>query len=97
MVQQRQQGGFRPLLQTKSLQSGAQTVFVGLGMAKRSLFLVVLRKVILLIPLALLLPRLIGAAGIFVAEPVSDTISAVTAGLMYLSIRRQYLRPDDTR
>lgn len=79
------------------LQSGAQTVFVGLGMAKRSLFLVVLRKVILLIPLALLLPRLIGAAGIFVAEPVSDTISAVTAGLMYLSIRRQYLRPDDTR
>lgn len=73
------------------LQSGAQTVFVGLGLAKRSLFLAVLRKVILLIPLALILPHFLGAVGIFAAEPISDTLSGLTAGAMYLSVRKNYL------
>ncbi len=73
------------------LQSGAQTVFVGLGMARRSLFLAVLRKVILLIPLALILPQFLGAVGVFAAEPISDTISGLTAGAMYLSVRKKYL------
>ena len=39
------------------LQSGVQSSFLGLGQAKISLFIALLRKVILLIPLALILPH----------------------------------------
>lgn len=65
------------------IQSGAQCAFVSLGQAKISLFLACLRKVILLIPLALILPGFIGVIGIFIAEPISDVISAITAGLLF--------------
>ena len=40
------------------VQTGCQNTFLGLGQAKISLFFALLRKVLLLIPLALLLPRL---------------------------------------
>ena len=66
------------------IQMGCQSVFVGLGQAKISLFLACLRKVILLIPLALILPKFIGVTGIYLAEPISDVISALTAGTLFL-------------
>lgn len=66
------------------IQMGCQSVFVGLGQAKISLFLAVLRKIILLIPLALILPKFIGVFGIYLAEPISDVISALTAGTLFL-------------
>lgn len=66
------------------IQMGCQSAFVGLGQAKISLFLACLRKVILLIPLALILPKFIGVFGIYLAEPISDIISALTAGTLFL-------------
>ncbi len=66
------------------IQMGAQCAFVGLGQAKISLFLACLRKVILLIPLALILPGFMGVSGIYIAEPAADIISAVTAGTLFL-------------
>lgn len=66
------------------IQNAAQCAFVGLGQAKISLFLACLRKVILLIPLALILPHFMGVRGIYLAEPVSDTISALTAGTLFI-------------
>lgn len=64
------------------VQMSAQTVFLGLGKAKTSLFIASLRKIILLIPLALVLPHFIGVKGIFWAEPIASFVSAVTSGVL---------------
>lgn len=66
------------------LQQGIQPTFLALGQAKISLFIAVFRKVILLIPLALLLPLKFGVMGIYYAEPVSDVLSALTAVCLFL-------------
>ncbi len=61
------------------LQNAIQSMFVGLGQARLSLFIAVLRKIILLIPLALLLPLAFGVTGVYLAEPIADITSALTA------------------
>lgn len=66
------------------LQQGIQPTFLALGQAKLSLFIAVFRKVILLIPLALILPLKFGVMGIYYAEPVSDVLSALTATVLFL-------------
>ena len=66
------------------LQQGIQPVFLALGQAKLSLFIAVFRKVVLLVPLALILPLKFGVMGIYYAEPVSDFISAATATTLFL-------------
>ncbi|MDO4332743.1 MAG: MATE family efflux transporter [Eubacteriales bacterium] len=66
------------------LQNGIQPTFLALGQAKISLFIALLRKVILLVPLALILPHFMGVMGIYYAEPVADIISAVTASILFL-------------
>ena len=64
------------------LQNAVQSLFVGLGQANLSLFLAVLRKIILLIPLALILPAFLGVTGVYLAEPIADITSALTAGFL---------------
>ena len=44
----------------------------------------VFRKVILLIPLALILPLKFGVMGIYYAEPISDVTSATVATILFL-------------
>lgn len=66
------------------LQNGIQPTFLALGQAKISLFIAVLRKIILLIPLAIILPHFMGVMGVYWAEPVSDIISATTASVLFL-------------
>lgn len=66
------------------LQQGIQPTFLALGQAKISLFIAIFRKVILLVPLALLLPLKFGVMGIYYAEPVSDVLSAATAAVLFL-------------
>ncbi len=61
------------------LQMSAQNTFVAMGEAKMATFFALFRKVVLLIPLILILPRIgFGITGVFAAEPVADTISAIT-------------------
>lgn len=66
------------------VQSGVQSSFLGLGQAKISLCIALLRKVILLIPLALILPRFFGVMGVYYAEPVADILSVLTASTLFL-------------
>ena len=61
------------------IQMACQQTLLGLGQAKISLFIALLRKVILLIPLVLLFSSFLGVKGVFIAEPVSDITSALTA------------------
>lgn len=67
------------------IQQGIQPTFLALGQAKISLFIAVFRKVILLVPLALIFPLRFGVMGIYYAEPVSDVVSAVTAAVLFLT------------
>lgn len=74
------------------IQMGCQTTFMGLGQAKISLFLALLRKVFLLIPLAIILPAINNdVMGIYWAEPISDIVSATTAGIIFLVVRKKIL------
>ena len=66
------------------LQNGIQPTFLALGQAKVSLFIAVLRKIILLIPLAIILPHFMGVMGVYYAEPISDTISATIATVLFM-------------
>ncbi|MCI8275601.1 MAG: MATE family efflux transporter [Lachnospiraceae bacterium] len=68
------------------IQMGCQSTFLALGQAKVSLVIALLRKVILLIPLALLFPMFMGVEGIYLAEPVADFISvSVTVVLFFFT------------
>ena len=59
-----------------SLQFAGQSVFVALGKARRAVFFSIFRKVVIVVPLIILLPILMGngTEGIFMAEPVSNLI-----------------------
>ncbi|MDD3277714.1 MAG: MATE family efflux transporter [Lachnospiraceae bacterium] len=73
------------------IQISCQQTFIALGNAKTSLFLALLRKVILLIPLIFVLPVFFEnkAFAVFLAEPIADTIAVATTGTMFLiSFRR---------
>lgn len=65
-------------------QSACQQTFLALGQAKISMFLALLRKVILLIPLAIILPALgLGVWGFYLAEALSDVIAATVTTIMF--------------
>lgn len=66
------------------LQRACQNMFVALGQAKISIFIALLRKVILLVPLALILPRFMGVEGIFAAEAISDATAAICCTLLFV-------------
>lgn len=59
-----------------SLQYSGQSVFVALGKAKLAIFFSTFRKIILIVPLVILLPRLWGLEGngVFLAEPISEAV-----------------------
>ena len=65
---------------------------MGMGQAVVSLFLALLRKVILLIPLALILPKFFAVRGIYYAEPVADVIAALTTGVVFLAVSKKLLK-----
>lgn len=65
------------------LQRACQNMFVALGQARISIFIALLRKVILLVPLALLLPRFMGVMGVYAAEALSDATAAICCTLIF--------------
>ena len=65
------------------LQRACQNMFVALGQAKVSIFIALLRKVILLIPLALMLPYLMGVMGVYAAEAISDAAAAICCTVIF--------------
>ena len=70
-------------------QYACQNTFMALGRAKISLVMALLRKIILLIPLALILPLFLGTTGIFTAEPIADILaSAVTTGVFFFTSKK---------
>ena len=67
------------------VQISCQQTFVALGNAKTSVFLALLRKVILLIPLIYILPAFMEdkLMAVFLAEPVADVIAVTTTSILF--------------
>lgn len=75
-----------------AFQLTGQSTFTALGMAKHALFFSLFRKVILVIPFALILPNIMGLGvyGIFLAEPVSDVIGGLSCfTTMYFTVYKK--------
>ncbi|WP_455617203.1 MATE family efflux transporter [Eisenbergiella sp.] len=77
-----------------SLQFSGQTVFQALGKAKYAIFFSVLRKVVIVAPLTILLPRWITPAvnGVFLAEPISNFIGGTACFVTMLIVVRKELK-----
>ena len=71
------------------IQMGCQTTFLALGQAKVSLVIALLRKIVLLVPLAIVLPMFMGVDGVYRAEPIADFTSvAVTMILFFFTAKK---------
>ena len=77
-------------------QSACQQTFIALGEAKSSMFLALLRKVILLFPLAIIIPIITGTGvwGLFAAEPISDVIAVCVTTTMFFTRSKKLLDPN---
>lgn len=75
-------------------QISCQQAFMALGQAKTSLIMACLRKLILLIPLIFILPLFFEnqAFAVFLAEPVSDILSAVVTTAVFARFFRKLMK-----
>ena len=75
------------------IQIACQQTFIALGNAKTSLFLAVLRKILLLIPLIYLLPCFFEdkAFAVFLAEPAADLLAVAATAFLFFRQFKQSL------
>ncbi len=73
------------------LQRSCQNIFIALGEAKVSLFIALLRKVFLLIPLVIILARF-GYIGVYAAEAIADGTAAILCATIFFFRFRVILR-----
>lgn len=78
------------------IQIASQQAFVALGKAAQSLFIAILRKIILLIPLIYLLPAFFENKefAVFLAEPIADFLAVVTTVIMFLMTVWKTIKPE---
>lgn len=78
-------------------QIACQQTFLALGQAKTSLILALLRKIILLIPLAFILPKFFedGLKGVLMAEPVADILAATITLICFIIFYKKKLNIDE--
>lgn len=74
------------------IQRACQTTFVAVTEAKISLFIAILRKIILLVPLAFLLPLAMGVGGVYWAECIADATAATLCGTIFFFRFRKILK-----
>ena len=69
----------------------AFAALVSMGGAPKAIFLTIWRKIVLLIPLIFLLPRVWPDAvtGVYMAEPIADTIAVCTTAPMFYAYYRK--------
>lgn len=75
------------------MQIACQQTFLALGQAKISLFLALLRKVILLVPLIFIIPNFTQNKlfGVLLAEPIADILAALTTGMCFMYFYKKTL------
>ena len=73
-----------------AFQMAGQTAFVSLGRSRQAVFFSLLRKAIIVAPLTVILPPMgLGVSGVFLAEPISNTIGGLACFLtMFFTVYR---------
>jgi len=81
----------------QALQFSGQTIFVALAKSRYAVFFSIFRKVVLVIPLVILLPRIgLGTAGAFLTEPISEFIGGTACfTTMMLTVWRKELKKQE--
>ncbi len=74
------------------IQLSVQATVQGTGQAKISVLIACMRKIVLLTPLALILPIFMGVNGIYIAEPISDILSVTICICLYIYVCKTKLR-----
>ena len=79
------------------IQISCQQTFIALGNAKTSVFLAILRKVLLLIPLIYILPLFLQnkVNAVFLAEPIADIIAVTVTSILFTIQFKSVLRELD--
>ena len=75
------------------IQVACQQTFIALGNARSSVFLAFLRKVFLLMPLVIILPRFFERKvfAVFLAEPIADIIAVTVTSILFYKFFKQTL------
>ncbi len=78
-------------LQIYGIQVACQYSFVALDQPKKAIFMTIWRKVIILIPLIFALPQIVpdSTMGVYLAEPIADTIAVCTTGPLFFYYLRK--------
>ena len=74
------------------IQMGCQATFLALGQAKVSLLIALLRKVVLLVPFAIVFPRFMGVVGVYRAEPAADFTSVTITMILFWITAKKIFR-----
>lgn len=79
-------------------QVACQQTFLALGQAKISLFLALLRKIILLVPLIYILPQLLAnqLGAVFMAEAIADFTAAIMTMIAFFIFYKKTFNSNDT-
>ena len=74
-----------------AFQFTGQSVFTGLGFARRAVWFSLFRKAVIVAPLTIFLPKMgLGVNGIFIAEPIPDLIGGLACFItMYFTVYRK--------
>lgn len=77
------------------IQIACQQSFIAFGNAKTSLFLALLRKIILLVPLIYIMPMIFTGdktSAVFLAEPVADILAVSATSIMFYGYFRKIMK-----
>ncbi len=75
-----------------SLQFAGQSTFVALGKSRQAIFFSLFRKIIIVVPLTIILPKIgaLGVMGVFLAEPISNFIGGLASFMtMYATVYKK--------
>ena len=77
-----------------AFQFSGQSAFVGLGQSRQAVFFSLFRKIIIVVPLTILLPRIaaLGVSGVFIAEPISNFVGGLASFVTMLFTVRRLIR-----
>jgi Na+-driven multidrug efflux pump len=56
--------------------------FQSIGMAKKAIFLSLIRQILFLIPCLLILPGMFGSTGVWISMPIADMVAGVVTAIM---------------
>jgi len=81
------------------IQIACQMAFVSLGQALCSVTVAIVRKIVLLLPLIYLVPRLVDdkTMGVYLAEPVADVLAVTFTAILFFFVFRKVMKNMELR